>query len=118
MMEEGLVEVKSKTGAVLHNSLEAMTELIDRALAEARMRMEPKVHLRKLRVFDVLSEVGVTAGFQARARSIGLRMQGGSGLYVLVDWHLLISTLSHLVQNALKFSKPNRTVQVRARNDN
>lgn len=118
MVEQGIVEVKSKTGAVLHSSLEGMAELIDRALAEARMRMEPEVHLRKLRVFEILNEVGVTAGFQARARDIGLRMQGGGDQYVLVDRHLLISALSNLVQNALKFSRPKGTVSVRTRAEN
>jgi signal transduction histidine kinase len=115
MIEDGIVEVKSKTGAILHSSLETMAELIDRALAAARIQMEPEIRLRKIRVLDVLSEVNVTAGFQARTRGLSLRMQGSSDLYVLVDRHLLISALSNLIQNALKFSKPSGTIQVRAR---
>ncbi|HET6402363.1 MAG TPA: HAMP domain-containing sensor histidine kinase [Candidatus Kapabacteria bacterium] len=117
MIEGGIIDVKSKTGGVLHSSLESMTELIDRALAEVRLQIEPAVRLRKIRLFDVLSEVGVTAGYQARMRKLTLRMQAGSGLEVLVDRHLLISALSNLIQNALKFTKPNGTIQVRARQD-
>ncbi len=118
MIEGGIIDVKSKTGGVLHSSLESMAELIDRALAEVRLQIEPAVRLRKTKLFDVLSEVGVTAGFQARSRKLTLRMQAGSGLMVMVDRHLLISALSNLIQNALKFTKPGGTIQVRARQDN
>lgn len=118
MIEGGIIDIKSKTGAVLHSSLEGMAELIDRALAEVRLRIEPTVRLRKIRLFDILSEVGVTAGAQARSRKLNLRMQAGSGLDVLVDRHLLISALSNLIQNALKFTKSGGSIQVRARQVN
>ncbi|MDP4244121.1 MAG: HAMP domain-containing sensor histidine kinase [Bacteroidota bacterium] len=118
MIEGGIIDIKSKTGGVLHSSLESMTELIDRALAEVRLQIEPAVRLRKTRLFDILSEVGVTAGFQAKSRKLALRIQAGSGLEVMVDRHLLISALSNLIQNALKFTKPGGTIQVRAHSDN
>jgi signal transduction histidine kinase len=115
MIEDGVVDAKSETAKILHNSLERMANLIDRALAEARMHVEPKAHLKSVRISDVLKEVGVTAGFQARARQLGLQMQEVGDLNVLVDRHLLISALSNLVQNALKFTKPDGNVHVRAR---
>jgi signal transduction histidine kinase len=115
MIEEGIMDVRSKTGAILRDSLKTMGELIDQALAAARLRIDPDIRLQKIRVFEVLSEVNVTAGFQARARELSLRMQGDSDLYVFVDRHLLTSAVSNLVQNALKFSKAGGTIQVRAR---
>ena len=117
LIEGGIIDVKSKTGRVLHSSLESMTELIDRALAEVRLSIEPKIHLRKTQLFDILSEVGATAGFQARSRKLNLRIQTGSGIEVLVDRHLFISALSNLIQNALKFTKSSGTIQVRARQE-
>ena len=115
MIEGGIIDVKSKTGGLLHSSLATMAELIDRALAEVRLRIEPAVHLRKVRVFEVMSELGATAGIQARSRKLTLQMQAGSGIEVMADRHLLISALSNLVQNAIKFSKPDGTIQVRAK---
>ncbi len=117
MIEEGIVELKSKTGSLLHSSLATMAELIDRALAEVRLRIEPVAHLRPVRVFDLLGEVGATAGAQARSKQLTLRMQSGSGIEVLADRHLLISALSNLIQNAIKFSRPAGTIQVRARTE-
>jgi signal transduction histidine kinase len=117
MVEGGIVDVKSKTGQMLQSSLHRMSELIDRALAEVRMRLQPDAHLKKVRVNDILNEVEVTAKFMARQRKLNLRMQGPSTLEVLVDRHLFVSALSNLVQNALKFTKPDGTIRVCARQE-
>jgi signal transduction histidine kinase len=117
LIEGGTVRLDSKTGGVLQNSLQRMAELIDTALAEVRLRSEPDIHRRKIRTFEIMSEVGVTAGFQARSRNLILRMQGSSELVVLADRHLLISALANLVQNALKFTPSGGTVQVRTREE-
>jgi len=115
MIEDGSVGARSNTGSVLQNSLQRMAELIDTALTEVRMRVEPIVHPQKIRVFEILSEVGTTAVFQARTRNLTLQMQGFSDLEVLADRQLLVSALANLVQNGIKFTPSGGTVQVRAR---
>jgi signal transduction histidine kinase len=114
MIESGVVGVKSGTGGMLQTSLTKMADLIDVALTEVRLRTDPKIFLVRTRVFELLSEVGVTAGFDARTRNLTLLMQGFSDLEVEVDRQLFVSALANLVQNALKFSKPGGTIQVRA----
>ncbi|MFI5200792.1 MAG: sensor histidine kinase [Candidatus Kapaibacterium sp.] len=114
MIESGVVGIKSGTGGMLQNSLKKMADLIDVALTEVRLRTDPKIFLMRTRVFELLSEVGVTAGFDARSRNLTLLMQGFSDLEVEVDRQLFVSALANLVQNALKFSKPGGTIQVRA----
>lgn len=114
MIESGIVGVKSGTGGMLQTSLTKMADLIDVALTEVRLRTDPKIFLVRTRVFELLSEVGVTAGFDARTRNLTLLMQGFSDLEVEVDRQLFVSALANLVQNALKFSKPGGTIQVRA----
>ena len=117
MIETGIVGIRSGTGALLSNSLKKMAGLIDTALLEVRLRSEPKLFSQRTRVFEMMSEVGVTAGFDARSRNLTLLMQGFSDLEVDVDRQLFVSALANLVQNALKFSKPGGTVKVRTRQD-
>ncbi len=114
LVESGVVLVNSKTGQMLQASLHRMSELIDRALAEVRMRIEPNAHLKLVRVNDILNEVEVTASYLARQRDLKLRMQGPSSLHVLVDRHLFVSAVANLVQNALKFTHAGGAINVRA----
>jgi len=113
MIESGIVGVRSGTGGLLQNSLKKMAHLIDTALTEVRIRSEPKSYRQRTRLFGLLSEVGVTAGFEARSRNLTLLMQGHSDLEVDVDRQLFVSALANLVQNALKFTKPGGTINVR-----
>ena len=115
MIEGGSFGARSNTGGVLQNSLQRMAELIDTALTEVRMRIEPAVRLEKTPVFEIMSEVGMTSGFQARSRNLTLQMQGFSNLEVIADKQLVVSALANLVQNALKFTPAGGLVQVRAR---
>jgi signal transduction histidine kinase len=118
MIESGIVGIRSGTGSLLQNSLKKMAELIDVALTEVRLRSEPKIDLVRTRVIELMSEVGVTSGFDARTRDLTLLMQGFSDLEVRVDRQLFVSALANLVQNALKFYRPGGTVEVRTREDN
>lgn len=115
MIEGGSFGARSNTGTLLQRSLSRMAELIDTALTEVRLRVEPRVRLERMRAYEIMSEVGATAGFQARARNMTLAMQGASDLEVVADRQLIVSALANLVQNGLKFSRMGGTVTVRAR---
>lgn len=113
MIKAGSVGSQGNTSAVLDRNLLRMTSLIDGALTEVRLRSEPAVDLKRTRIFDLLHEVGVTAGVHAREKSIDLQIQGSNGHEANVDAQLFVSALANLVQNAIKFSKPKSTVRVR-----
>ncbi len=55
---------------------------------------------------QLVSEVEVTASVEASAKSIEVRIEAAPELEIFVDRHLILSALSNLVQNAIKFTKP------------
>lgn len=114
MVESGAVDFSGPTGKLIHTSHARMAELIDSALTSVRLQLEPAAHLERVRAFDVISEVEITAAYQARARDLELCIEASNELEAIADRQLLTSALSNLVQNAIKFSQPNGTVTVRA----
>ena len=81
------------------------------------MRVEPAVRFQRIRAFEIMSQVGMTAGFEAQSRNLTLRMQGSSDLEVFADPQLVVAALANIVQNGLKFTPSGGTVEVRARKD-
>ena len=65
-------------------------------------------------LIEIIEAVEVTAREEARLRGITLLVQVDQSLEVLVDRDYLVSALSNLVQNAIKFSKKGSTVCVRS----
>jgi len=113
IIESGRVGIRSNTSIALQNSVQRMAALVDKALTEVRLQVEPEVWLQVIPVFEVLSEVEVTAGFQARSRSLTLQVQRVSDIEIVADRQLIVSALANLVQNALKFTPSGGTIQIR-----
>jgi len=113
MIKKGLVGAGGSTNMVLEDSIRRMKDIIDRSLAEVRLRGEPTVELKRCRIVDMVGEVEATALFDANDKSIQLHVEVSSDLVVLVDRHLMISALSNLLQNAIKFTKPEGHVWIR-----
>ena len=113
MIETGAVGFEGQTGNLLRSSLGRMAELIDSTLTNVRLQIEPEVERERVRAYDVISEVEITAAYQARARDLELCIEAGREIEVMVDRQLLVSALSNLVQNALKFTHPNGRISVR-----
>jgi signal transduction histidine kinase len=115
MVDEGLVSLESKTGRLIKSSLIRMAELIDKALTSVRLQIDPKVELERMRAFEIISEVEVTAAYQARERNLNLCIEATNDIEVVADRQLFVSALSNIVQNALKFTHPQGTIYIRTR---
>jgi signal transduction histidine kinase len=115
MVEEGLVSLDSQTGALIKSSMMRMGDLIDKALTNVRLQIEAEVNLQRLRAFEVISEVEVTAAYEARIRNVNLCIETSNNIEVVVDRQLFISALSNIVQNAMKFTHEQGTVYIRTR---
>jgi signal transduction histidine kinase len=91
-----------------------MRDVIDRTMEEVRMNSEPLAAPSRLRLLDLVDEVGVMAGAEGRSRDIKFLVRVAPEIVFDADPQHIVSALSNLVQNAIKFTKPGTTVQLRA----
>ena len=115
MIKTGRVGPGGNTAQMLETAHMRMRDIIDRSLVEVRLRSEPAIQFQRCRVIHLINEVEVTASFEASAKSIQLHIDSSSELEILADPHLIISALSNLVQNAIKFTKPGGNVWIRGK---
>jgi signal transduction histidine kinase len=117
MMVKGKVGNSGNTSRVLAKSLARMRELIDRSLAEVRLQSAPKPIFQRTQIMEVVSDVEATAMTEANSKGLNLIIQVDPTLEVNVDRQLLVSALSNLVQNAIKFTKQKGNIWLRTRTD-
>ncbi len=113
MIKSGRVGFSGNTNQVLEDAHERMRVIIDRSLSEVRVQAEPSVDLQRCRAVHLISEVEITALYAAQEKSICIMTEVKPEIEILADPHLISSALSNIVQNAIKFTKPNGTVWIR-----
>lgn len=113
MIKSGLVGAGGSTNQVLERALDRMKNIIDRSLAEVRLRGEPVIECEICYLVDMVGEVEATSMLEAEAKSIQLHTDIEPDLMVMADRHLVVSAISNLVQNAVKFTGENGNVWVR-----
>ena len=114
LLKKGLIGFGGSTSKLVESSITTMKDIIDRSLSEVRLSGEVNIQLRKCRIIDLVSEVEVTAMLEANLHSIQIIVEVDPALIVEVDRHLTISAIANLVQNAIKFTKPNGNVWIRS----
>lgn len=117
LIKRGQVGVDGSTGALLERSLTRMRNLIDRSLAEVRLRSKLPPQFERLRVQELFEEVTTTACCEARRRGLDLTTTVDSELHVEADPQLLLSAIANLVQNALKYTAAGGQVSLRGRRE-
>jgi signal transduction histidine kinase len=112
-IKTGNVGLAGATGAVLDRSLIGLRNLIDRSLADVRVKagLPPRRELISLPEF--IGEVQVSALLEARARGCRFVVSSaGVGLAVEGDREMLSAAVGNLLQNAFKFTEPDTEVSL------
>lgn len=114
-LKSGHVGLAGSTGAVLDRSLIGMRNLIDRSLAEVRVRAGMCAARQRISVAEFISEVELSVALEAKARQCVLVVSVvDPTLAVDVDPGILLSALGNLLQNAFKFTRHGTNVQLNA----
>ena len=104
-VKSGNVGLAGATGGVLDRSLKGMRDLIDRSLAEVRLKSGLPTRRERISLGEFIDEVQVAAVMEAKSKGLGLTVGPvESGLEVDADRHMLSSAVSNLLQNAFKFT--------------
>lgn len=106
VLKDGAVGVGGSTGAVLGRNLTRMRDLIDRSLAEVRLKagITPR---ERVPLAQFIEEVEVAATIEAKARGLELTVTPvPQGVSVDADRHILAAAVANLLQNAFKFTRP------------
>lgn len=112
MLKQGVVGVGGKTNDILERSLDRMRDILDRSFSEVRLRNETEAGLSRVSLLDIAEDVEATAGHEARAKGLTLEVEVPPELAVVADPHYLVSALSNLVQNAIKYTKKGGVIRV------
>jgi signal transduction histidine kinase len=112
-IKRGLVAPGGSTGTLHEVSLQRMSNLLDRSFAEVRLDAGEQL-LQRVAVWEIIEEIEIGASLSADALGLKLAvLPVDHALVVEADRQILAAALSNLVQNALKFTKPDSTVIVR-----
>ena len=113
VLRTGNVGVGGSTGTVLQRSLSALRDLINRSLAEVRLRHDIRDR-SAFGIAELIADLAPAAALDAGARGLSLQVEPGAvGLRVEADRAILAATISNLLQNAFKFTRPATTVTLR-----
>ncbi len=117
VLKSGTVGVGGSTGTVLGRNLGRMRDLIDRSLAEVRLKAGNKRRERVL-LAEFIEEVEVAATIEAKARGLQLTVTPvPQGVSIEADRQILAAAIANLLQNAFKFTRPGGHVLVRTHAD-
>jgi len=113
VIKKGTVGMGGQTADVLDRSLTRMGALIDRSLAEVRLRMDPTPVPERFRLADALDQIGATVRREIDSRNLEFVLEIDRELEVETDRQFLMSAVSNLVQNALKYTAAGGHVSLR-----
>jgi len=115
VIKKGTVGVSGPTANTLDRSLKRMKALVDRSLAEVRLDTDSVAVPERVLLEEVLDQIQATMRREIEDRGLRLTLTVEDKLEVHADRQFLMSALSNIVQNALKYSRPGGLVSVRAR---
>jgi len=114
VIKKGTVGTHGPTADVLDRSLTLMGALIDRSLAEVRLRSDPAPLPERFRLADAVDQIRATVRRDVENRDLEFGVEIDRELEVETDRQFLMSVVSNLVQNAVRYTRTGTRVSFRA----
>lgn len=114
LQRAGHIPADARAGAVLDRGLQRMQEGIDHSLKVARTASGIEVHVERIELRSLLEEVEMGALGEAQEKGVTLVLQLADEGRIEVDVRLIRSALGNLVRNAVNYSHPGGSVEIRA----
>ncbi len=115
-IKTGQVGLGGPTGAVLNRSLTGLRNLVDRSLAEARLRAPMPAHHPLISVADLIHDIELSGSLEAESHACAFRVsEVDPSLAVEADREMLSSAVANLLQNAFKFTAHGTEVSMTVR---
>jgi len=111
VVRRGRVSPSSRTGDIVARNLKQSALLASALVIQSKAQAHPDAELAAFEVRPVVEDVVASA---PPTHGITIRIDVAPTLTVVAEKQLLVSALTNLVQNALKFSRPSGIVTVRA----
>jgi signal transduction histidine kinase len=106
-IKRGHVGLAGATGALLDRSLIGLRDLVDRALVEVRLTAGISKRRERIVVADFIAEVRVASAIEAEARDLEFLVPPiERDLVIEGDRQILMAAVANLLQNAVKFTRP------------
>lgn len=117
MIKTGLVGARGSTSSALGANLIRIRNLIDRSLAEVRMRSDADFMIEDFRLFDLFNQILATAQIEATKKNQSLEADVDHNIELRADRQLIVSIIANLIQNAIKYTKENGKISITAKTD-
>jgi len=115
MVKVGHVGVGGSTSRIIDRALLRARDLIARSLAATRLAQDSQIPERVL-VAGFIDGLAETAILEANSRGVNLKVvRGAKGAVIQADQEVLGVAVMILLQNALRFTRPETTVTLRVR---
>lgn len=114
LVRMGRVGSSGATSHIIVNALNQMRELIDHSVAGVRMSTNHELELSVFKLIDLLSEVESSLASESNAKYLIVYMEADPDVEVEADRHLMVSAVTNLMQNAIKYTKVGSSVRMRA----
>ncbi len=114
-VKSGNIGALGSTGAVVDRALVGLRTLVDRSLAEVRMKAGMVALERPISIGEFLAEIKVSASLEAKHHGCVLSVDSHEpGLAVSADHDQISSAVNNLLQNAFKFTRGGSEVRLSA----
>jgi len=114
LLRAGDLDLNGRTAGVLANNLTRLETLVARTLGAVQLDSGIALEIRPLRVSSLLRRLQASA---IPERAVSMTLEVDETLHVNADEMLLVSALSNLLNNAIKFSRTGGHVTLSCRTD-